>query len=135
MPGPAGVTPAVVALALALLSSCSSDDGSPDPAPVVTRDEVCLEVNAGIAAFNQGDVDETVSRFEAAVPLARQADESTGTADSQDLLDATVYYAELAPEDYLAAAAVSPEFARFKQVTLGQCAPDPMAPDDGSVEA
>jgi len=122
-------------LALLLLSACSSEDGSPDPVPVVTRAEVCLEVNAGIAAFNAGDLQETVERFRAAVPLARQADEGTGTADSQDLLDATVYYAELAPEDYLAAAAVSPDFARFKQVTLGQCTPDAPAPDDGSVEA
>ncbi|MGA8258511.1 MAG: hypothetical protein WB767_18215 [Nocardioides sp.] len=88
----------------------------------------CTEVVAGIDAFNQGDFEGTVDHFEDAVPLAEAEAEVRGTTDAADLLEAVEYYAELAPEDYPAASMGSPEFARYKAITLGQCATDGPGP-------
>ena len=82
----------------------------------------CDEVVQGIAAFNLGDFDETVRHFEAAVPLAEAAADEDDSPAASDLLDAVRYYAELPAEDYLEAAESSPDFAKYKAITLGQCA-------------
>lgn len=79
----------------------------------------CDEVRAGIIAFNLGEYDETVRRFERAVPLAVQ--QMDGTRASRQLIAAVRYYADLAPDDYPAAAQGSEEFATYKAITLGQC--------------
>ena len=60
-----------------------------------------------------------VEHFRAAVPLAQA--QNDGGREAELLLMAVEYYADLDPEDYLEAAASSPEFARWKSVTLGQC--------------
>lgn len=84
----------------------------------------CAEVRAGIAAFNEGDYEETIERFVAAVPLAEE--QLDGSAAADDLLEAVRWYAELPAEDYPEAAISSPEFATYKAITLGQC--DPAVP-------
>ncbi len=86
----------------------------------------CVEVRAGIRAFNAGDFAETVAHFEVALPLARAQARTEGSAQAEDLLEAVRYYAELAPEDYPEAARSSPEFVRYKAITLGQCVPVPL---------
>ena len=116
----------------ALASGCtgtadpSSSDEAPSATPTdegtaVVDSEACDEVRAGIDAFNQGDFEGTVEHFEAAVPLAEDRDD--GSQAAGDLVDAVHYYADLAPADYSEAARSSPDFARNKAITLGQCSP------------
>ena len=78
-------------------------------------------MRTGIAAFNDGDFDGTVEHFEAAVPLAEGQDD--GSAMAGDLVEAVRYYAELDAEQYPEAARSSPQFAKYKAITLGQCMP------------
>lgn len=100
-----------------------SQDAAPAPGdPDAAVPGACRQVVLGIDAFNLGDYEETVRRFEQAVPLAREAVDDDPTTEAADLLEAVEYYAELAPGDYLEAAATSPDFARYKEITLGQCA-------------
>lgn len=88
--------------------------------PVVDSD-ACEEVRTGIAAFNDGDYDGTVEHFELAVPLAEAQDD--GSTMAGRLIEAVRYYAELDSERYPEAARTSPEFAKYKAITLGQCMP------------
>ena len=85
----------------------------------------CDEVVRGIDAFNAGELDETVRHFELAVPLAESEADAADSRTADDLLEAVRYYADLPAEDYPEAAASSPEFARYKAITLGLCAPGP----------
>lgn len=97
-----------------------SDGASVEPGtPEVAAGEGCAEVRAGIDAFNVGDYDETVERFEAAVPLV-EAD-ADGSAASNQLVEAVRWYAELPAEDYLESSLTSADFERYKAITLGQC--------------
>ncbi len=115
-------------LLLLVLCGCS---GAPSDPPAgaasaeATADPVdsaaCEQVRAGIAAFNQGDYEETVARFVGAVPLAEEQVDGSVAAD--ELLEAVRWYAALPAERYLAASRGSAEFERYKQVTLGQCMP------------
>lgn len=98
----------------------------PGPAPATTP--ACGVVRAGIDAFNAGDYDETVERFTEAVPLAEE--QLDGSQQSEQLLEAVEWYAALPAADYPEAAASSPQFQRYKDVTLTQCAPTP----DGSTQ-
>ncbi len=100
------------------------EDASPGAAPA--RTPACAEVRAGIAAFNAGDFEETVARFEEAVPLAE--DQLDGSERADQLLEAVRWYAALPPEDYAEAAVSSPEFQVYKDITLGQCDPVPDGP-------
>lgn len=88
--------------------------------PVVDS-EACEEVRTGIEAFNLGDYDGTVEHFEAALPLAEEQDDGSTMADQ--LIEAVRYYAALDAEAYPEAARTSPEFAKYKAITLGQCLP------------
>ncbi|MEO9322497.1 hypothetical protein ABFT23_03350 [Nocardioides sp. C4-1] len=132
-------------LALVLvLSACggTDDDGGdgdgPSSSPSETSDvvlaetEVCDLVRQGIDAFNLGDLDGTVERFETAVPEAEALADDQPSSDTEALLDAVRYYAELPVEDYLEASVSSPEFLRFKDFTLTECAY--AAPPVGSSE-
>lgn len=108
-------------------STESSETAAPDM-PVVDS-EACAEVRAGIDAFNEGEFDETVERFEAALPLAEEQDD--GSRMAADLVEAVRYYAELDAEAYPEAARTSPDFARYKTITLGQCVvPGSDAPEE-----
>ena len=77
----------------------------------------------GIDAFNAGQLDETVAHFRLAVPLAEAEAASVDSRAASALVEAVHYYAELPAEDYPEAAATSPDFARYKAITLGLCAP------------
>jgi hypothetical protein len=94
---------------------------TPEKDVPVVDSEACAEVRTGIAAFNEGDYDGTVEHFEAAVPLAEGQDD--GSAMAGDLVEAVRYYAELDAEEYPEAARSSPQFAKYKAITLGQCSP------------
>ena len=85
----------------------------------VVDSEACAEVRAGIDAFNEGEYDQTVVHFEAALPLAEEQDD--GSVPASELIEAVRYYAELDPELYPEAARSSSEFAKYKAITLGQC--------------
>ncbi len=116
----------LVALLAALTVSCTGTGGTaarsgPALAAAASTSAACAEVRAGIAAFNQGDYEETVTRFVEAVPLAEER--LDGSDEAADLLEAVRWYAELEPEDYPEAAISSPEFAAYKAITLGQCDP------------
>ena len=94
----------------------------------VVDSEACDEVRAGIEAFNVGELDETVKHFQAALPLAEEQDD--GSVLASQLIEAVRYYAELDAELYPNAARSSPEFAKYKAITLGQC----VAGDDETPE-
>ncbi|PKH39049.1 hypothetical protein SAMN05192575_103256 [Nocardioides alpinus] len=100
--------------------SAETSESSGAETPVVDS-EACEEVRTGIDAFNLGDFDETVERFEAALPLAEEQDD--GSTRARELVEAVRYYAELDAEAYPEAARTSPEFAKYKAITLGQCVP------------
>lgn len=141
----------VLAPVLVLGAACSSDDNQPgrDQSTVVTipssspsssaptpsspaaAGTACDEVVAGIDAFNGGDFEGTVEHFKAAVPLAEAESKADPGPAADDLLEAVRYYADLAPADYTAASLSSPDFAKYKAITLGQCASDGPAPSDG----
>lgn len=110
-------------------SSPEAPGGSPGARPEGPRGETpaatpaCEQVRAGIAAFNEGDYEETVARFEAAVPLAE--DQVDGSTAADDLLEAVRWYADLPAEEYPEASISSPDFQRYKAITLGQCDPVP----------
>lgn len=86
----------------------------------VVDSEACVAVRAGIAAFNLGEFDDTVKHFQVALPLAEEQDD--GSVAASELIEAVRYYAELDAELYPEAARSSPEFAKYKAITLGQCA-------------
>lgn len=96
--------------------------GAPSPrseAPAVIDSQACEEVRIGIEAFNLGEFDETVAHFKEALPLAEQQDDDSVAAGQ--LIEAVRYYAELDAEGYPEASQSSPEFAKYKAITLGQC--------------
>lgn len=107
---------------------------SPQPGDVDVVDSgACEEVRTGIAAFNAGDYEQTVAHFEKALPLAEQQDD--GSLPASQLIEAVRYYAELEAGLYPAAAQSSPEFARNKSITLGQCMPtDEETPESPGVQ-
>ena len=126
------VATAVTVVVVVLVGGCSgagesagSDDrpdaGTAEEDVAVVDSEACEEVRTGIAAFNEGDYDGTVEHFEAALPLAEARDD--GSEMAGDLVEAVRYYAELEAEEYPEAARSSPEFAKYKAITLGQCMP------------
>ena len=98
------------------------------PEVPVVDSPACDEVRAGIDAFNLGDFGSTVEHFEAAVPLAEEQDD--GSEEAGDLVEAVHYYAELEAKEYPQASRSSPQFAKYKAITLGQC----VAADDGSTD-
>ncbi len=130
------------AVAVAALSAGCTSAGEPsgsDPGagqappaadvPVVDS-QACEEVRTGIEAFNLGDYDGTVEHFEAAVPLAEEQD--AGSTKASELIEAVRYYAALDAEAYPEAARSSPEFAKYKAITLGQCMPVGEVPEESS---
>lgn len=125
-------TTAVVVLAGGCTGPSPTDDAppsrsTPDDVPVVDS-RACDEVRAGIDAFNDGDFAGTVEHFEDALPLAEEQDD--GSARAGQLVDAVRYYAELEPGRYPEAARSSPDFARNKAITLGQCMPVDYEPSE-----
>lgn len=146
----------VVAALLVLLGACSSAgeagqngrapraDSPTSAAPSLPSDaapgtagdadaETCAQVRAGIEAFNRGDYEETVARFEEAVPLALAARDDS--ASGALLAEAVQYYADLPPQDYPEASRSSDDFAKYKQITLGLCADGPPSSEDPGVPA
>ena len=144
----------LIALSACGLEGSSGDGASPSPEvqsrpPSASPDPVepprnesqedepssCAEVRAGIDAFNRGDLEETVSRFEEALPLAETAAEEEPSRLADDLLEAVEYYAELPAEDY-PAAVETPDFEKYKQITLSQCAGEGQmaSPDEPELE-
>lgn len=111
---------------------------SPIPSPSsgaaeVLDSEACTEVRAGIDAFNVGEFDETVDHFQTALPLAEEQDD--GSLQASQLIEAVRYYAELDAELYPEASQSSPEFAKSKAITLGQCvAADGETPEPPGVD-
>ena len=117
---------------LVVVAACGPSEGVPG-----VRDEAaqgrstCDQVRAGIDAFNDGDYAETQSLFQTAVPLAEKAAKKNPSQKASDLLEAVRYYADLSPADYPESARSSPEFEKYKQITLGQCVPVGQ-PDSGT---
>ena len=89
----------------------------------------CAEVRAGIDEFNAQDFDAPSRTSARPCRSPRTRPTTTRPPQAEDLLEAVRYYADLAPEDYLEASASSPEFAKYKAITLGQCA-SPAGPSE-----
>lgn len=114
-----------LALGLALLAGCggTSDSGSDAATAAPGAADACMEVRAGIDAFNLGDYVETIGHFRKAVPLAVDEAKADDSQKAADLVEAVKYYADLDPEGYPEAARSSADFAKYKAITLGQCVP------------
>ncbi|MCW2846645.1 MAG: hypothetical protein JWR90_619 [Marmoricola sp.] len=145
----------IAILLMAALTACSdgSNDGpspsahatrkpspsapeSPSPAqPDASGTKACAEVRAGIDAFNAHEYASTVAHFKLALPLAKSQFRAKPAGAAEDLVEAVTYYAVLAPEDYPVSALSSSQFAKYKAITLGQCAPVGGPPLGGSTEA
>lgn len=114
-------------LAAALLlatGACTSatSNGPKDLSAAEAVQQTCAEVLAGIDEFNREDYSATVEHFEKARPLARAYVEANSEPEARALLEAVTYYADLPPDSYPQAARTSEHFARYKAVTLSQCA-------------
>lgn len=115
-------------------SSPSDDDAGPDLAAT----DVCRLVREGIDAFNLGDLPGTIAKFESARGPAGDLAREQPSARTATLRDAVEYYAELPADEYIEASQASPEFLRFKDFTLTECAytgPPNQSGDDGRVTA
>lgn len=130
------------AVLVTLVSGCTRDESdvsteqessqAPTPrsgAGPVVDSEACAEVRSGIDAFNDGRFDETVEHFQKALPLAEEQDD--GSVPAGQLVEAVRYYAELEPDRYSEAARSSPDFLKYKNITLGQCVAD----DEGTPDS
>lgn len=132
---------ALVLLAGLASTACSggSDEGGADPAPStpsvpessasgggpeidLAATDVCGLVRDGIDAFNVGDLEGTIERFEEAVPLAEDLAEEQPSEQTETLLDAVRYYADIPAKDYVEESQTSAEFLEFKDFTLTECA-------------
>lgn len=114
-------------MAVAFLAACgSSGSDSDDVATLSPRTlgaKTCVEVRAGIDAFNNHDFQGTQAHFKRAEVFAKLYYKKAQGAGSSTLLQAVDYYAHLPPKAYPEAARSSADFARFKAITLGQCEP------------
>lgn len=84
--------------------------------------DVCGLVRDGIDAFNIGDLEGTIERFEEAIPLAEDLAEEQPSEQTETLLDAVRYYADIPARDYVEESQTSAEFLEFKDFTLTECA-------------
>ncbi|MEO5652393.1 MAG: hypothetical protein ABIN79_05920 [Marmoricola sp.] len=126
------------ALLLALGSACSAGTAEPESVPAPSSSApleadprpgtspACAEVRDGIREFNAGNYTSTIAHFKAALPIAKTEAAADPSTAAQDLFEAVQYYADLLPADYPEAARSSPEFAKYKSITLGQCVPVPL---------
>lgn len=117
----------VAALALlAALTACGlNESNEPDVTADQAQAQACDAVNAGIDAFNAGDFDKTIASFVKAKEPAKAFADKSESSEADDLVAAVDYYATLPADDYPEASASSKDFAKYKAITLGQCATDP----------
>lgn len=121
-------------LVLAFLAACGSSGSDADALAKLSAKtlgaKTCVEVRAGIDAFNDHDFTSTQTHFKKAEVFAKLYYKKAQGAGSSTLLQAVDYYAHLPPKTYPEAARSSADFARFKAITLGQCEPaDGPTPD------
>lgn len=133
------------------LSGCGSDDsggdgdtgrepGSSSSSATEELDlattRVCDLVRRGVDAFNNGDVEETIERFQEAVPLAEELATQQPSADTERLRDAVEYYAGIPADEYVEANDSDPTFADYRDFTLVTCEYDgPLEPSDTGIPA
>ena len=114
-------------VAVAFLAACGSPGSDTDAVAKLSAKELgaktCVEVRAGIDAFNEHDFQSTQAHFKKAEVFAKVYYKKAQGTESSTLLQAVDYYAHLPPEAYPEAARSSADFARFKAITLGQCEP------------
>lgn len=97
---------------------------------------VCDLVRRGVDAFNNGDVAETIERFQEAVPLAEELATQQPSADTERLRDAVDYYAGIPADEYVEANDSDPTFADYRDFTLVTCEYDgPLQPSDTGIPA
>ena len=121
----------VTVVALLALVACGADEpDEPQPAPPSGAEQkTCALVRAGIDAFNEQDYDATVEHFVKVEVFAKVYSKEARSAKATALLQAVDYYAHLPASKYPEAARSSPDFAKYKAITLGQCVEE--AEDDG----
>jgi hypothetical protein len=140
-------------LGTAALTGCGSEDGGDGDAGDAGREpgsssstateeldlattRVCDLVRRGVDAFNRGDVEETIERFQEAVPLAEELATQQPSADTRRLRDAVEYYAGIPADEYVEANDSDPTFADYRDFTLVTCEYDgPLEPSDTGIPA
>lgn len=112
---------------LTVLAGCGSSGSDSDPNASLSAKtlgaKTCVEVRAGIDAFNDHDYQGTTKHFKKAEVFAKLYYKKAQGAGSSSLLQAVDYYAHLPANAYPEASRSSADFARFKAITLGQCEP------------
>lgn len=122
-------------LAATLATGCTGgDDDAGGTAEAAARagDLTCEEVRAGVAAFNESLYEETVERFRAALPPAKEYARLSDDTVADDLLEAVQYYADLPAAEYREAFESSPDFTKYQVITLGQCEEPPGEDGEGT---
>ena len=115
----------IVGLALlAVLAGCGSS-GNPKPSDAATtpsaREATCIEVRAGIAAYNTQDLDAVQPRFVRAQVFAKKYAKESSSRKADELLEAVKFFADVPPSGYSKDAASSKLFEKYKAITLGDC--------------
>ena len=109
---------------LAALAGCGSS-GDPKPSDAATapsaREATCIEVRAGVAAYNAQDLDAVQPHFVRAEVFARKYAKESSSREADDLLDAVKFFADVPPSGYSKDEAALKLFEKYKAITLGDC--------------
>ena len=109
---------------LAVLAGCGSS-GDPKPSDAVptpsAREATCVEVRAGVAAYNAQDLDAVQPHFVRAEVFARKYATESSSREADDLLEAVKFFADVPPSGYSKDAASLKLFEKYKAITLGDC--------------
>lgn len=118
------VRPIVGLTLLAVLAGCGSSSTS-KPKDVTTsseaRDSACIEVRAGIEAYNTNNFQNVQPHFVKAKVFAKAYATASKGTEADKLLEAIIFFTEVPPDSYAKDVKSSKLFEKYKAVTLGDC--------------
>ncbi len=117
-------------------AACGGADDASTKSPkadLSAKESACVEVRAGIDAYNQLKFSEVQPHFVDAMPDAKAHAEKSDNRDAADLLEAIEFFADVPPLAYSKTPASKSSFEKYKAITLGQCeygGPPPQETED-----
>lgn len=119
---------AIVGLALlAVLAGCGSTSTSKpndDTSGLSARESACVEVRAGIAAYNTKQFKEVQPYFVKAKVFAQRYAKASADTEADKLLEAISFFADVSPDSYSKDTKTLKLFEKYKAITLGDCESD-----------
>ena len=113
---------------LTVLAGCGSTNTSNSKDAVAksatSMAAVCVEVRAGIASYNSGDLESVQPRFVKAEVAAKKYAKASSSSRADDLLEAVKFFAAVPPASYSEDARARKLFQKYKAITLGYCEQD-----------